>query len=69
MTKSTRQEYINLITLNAIRTLVQYTSDESKIGGYGIDIQDVGKGVKNIEIKLSYWEHGHPFNKSGDTDD
>ena len=55
----------NNITLNAIKTLLKYTDDPDKIGGYGIDVQDEGE-VVTVRIGLSYWKNGHPFDYCDD---
>ena len=58
----TDQDHIDLITLNAIRTLIKYTKDHNKIGGDGIDVQK-GEFCYEIKIGLTYYPKGHPFNK------
>ena len=60
----TDQDHIDLITLNAIRTLINYTKDHNKIGGYGIDVQK-GDMCHTIRISLSYYPKGRPSYKGG----
>ena len=64
----TEKENIDLITINAIKTLIEYTKDPHKIGAYSVDVRGMDSPVHTVEIRLTYWKAGHPLDRR-DRDD